>query len=260
MESMQELRRNEDVNWSDFNADSYRREYFTSIGPEDDWVARRTMQFMHESGIRPGEIECAGELGTGPALSLSIAVSPYVQRLYLIEPAEQNANYLSQTLHNPVLMHNDWSHIAEAYAQDPHALPEHKDSLHLLGRTARLLTLSSNQLVAESFNGMFSSFFAESATEDQDQCAEFIDHGLDALTPGGVYAAAFMERSSGYPDHTPEGAAQKVDYKKFPAANIEQPWLEERYKGTDIHVERCPFVPQMREGGYTGVLLAIGVK
>lgn len=255
---MQELRRNNDVDWDTFNADTYRRQYFTDVGPEDPWVATEIMSFMAEQEIGESYFEQGADIGTGPSLILPLAGVVYSQKFDLIEPGAQNATYLRQVLADENQMREDWSAIEHQLSEYPDALSAQGYAARLLMERAAVRQTVISAVEPNSYDMVTSCFCAESVTADIDECADMVQAIVRSLKKGGAHAVAYIEHSQGYPDYTPE-ADGRIDPKKFPAVDIDKTWLERQFRGTNIAIKRCPYGQEMRDG-YSGVLLAIGTK
>ncbi|MGF7228770.1 MAG: hypothetical protein ACQR33_02180 [Candidatus Saccharibacteria bacterium] len=251
------LRRNNDVDWDTFNAQTYRERYFTELGAEDLWVATETLAFLAEREVTADTLERVADVGTGPSLVLPLAGVAYAKHVELIEPGAQNAAYLRRVLQETQDMYQDWNVIEQQIAADAHALPAHAHAARLLMERAVVRQAKLGDLAPDTYDMVTSCFCAESATGDVKECSDMIQTMLGSLKKDGIFAVGYIEHSQGYPDYTHE--ENGINPRKFPAVDIDKQWLERQFRGNNITVSRCPYSQEMRDG-YSGVLLAIGTK
>jgi hypothetical protein len=253
------MRNNQDIDWDDFNAETYRERYFHTIGNEDWWIAQEALHFLNEIAPDTPRLEHAADIGSGPGILLPLICVPFVGQIELIEPGLKNVSYLQSILSNPDKLHNDWKDTLERLVSEPSALSVHHQAAELLREKAIVRQASITDLNSDTYDLVTSTFCAESATESKEECAMMIQKILASLKKGSPYIAAYIEHSKGYPDQSFDTLTGEVDTRKFPAADIDEAWLKKQYTATGIQIKRCPFPPAMR-AGYTGVLLATGTK
>jgi hypothetical protein len=254
-----DMRNNQDVNWDDFNADTYRERYFSKIGNEDWWIAQEALQFLSTVAADVPPMRYAADIGSGPSVLLPLISVPFVERIELIEPGLKNVTYLQAILSDINKLRNDWSGSLQKILKDPSSTSGHVRADELLCDRGVVRKAGIMDLESDTYDLVTSIFCAESATESKEECADLIQRILASLKKGRPYIAGYIEHSEGYPDQSFDTLRGEIDTQKFPAANIDEAWLRRQYEGTQIQIKRCPFPPGMR-AGYTGVLLAIGIK
>lgn len=253
------MRNNQDVDWDSFNAETYRERYFTTIGNEDWWVAQEALRFLSTTVPRTALLKHAADIGSGPSILLPLICVPFVEQIELIEPGLKNVTYLQSILSNLGKLRNDWGDNLKKILEEPSAVAAHAQADELLCTRGTIRKAGIADLNNDTYDLVTSIFCAESVTESKKECADLIQKILASLKKGQPYIVAYIEHSKGYPDQSFDTLSDEVESQKFPAVDIDETWLQNQYKGTNIQIKRCPFPPGMR-AGYTGVLLAFGTK
>ena len=143
-----------------------------------------------------------------------------------------------------------WDPFWELLTRRP-AYAEVADPRSALARVASVVRGSVFDPRREVWDLATMFFVAESISSRSEELGAAVDGFVDALRPGAPFGAAFMEQSTGY----------EVGAEFFPAVPVSpadvQALLGAR---TDLVVERASLADNPIREGYTGMIIALGVK
>jgi hypothetical protein len=237
--------------WDQFDSDAYLSQHYSSLAELDRLIITQLGVFL-ESKCR-GRTDLDGiDVGSGTNLYPSLAQVPFTKSITLWEHSASNVDWLQNMVKvggqtwGPQ-WRDFWAQLSrmsdayEGYDPEP-GLKERAEwpvQASVFDLPEAQWDLATMFFVAESITGLMNEF--EFAT----QCF------VRAVKPGGVFAAAFMERSDGY----------QVGSRWFPAVDIGEGDVARALRGVAEDVKIHTFRPheKVREG-YLGALLATGVR
>jgi NNMT/PNMT/TEMT family len=241
--------RNADYRWAKFDSEAYFQHYYGEPHPDDDRVISLAVAAMKSAPPLGGELDVV-DVGTGPNLFPLFCTLPRARRLTAWEYAESNVAWLEAELKRqdtrPQWRHF-WQVAREAYAPD-FTLPE--DPIPLLREKCTIARGSVFDLPERQWQAATMFFCAESITEQQDEFEAACRAYARCVKRGGVLAAAFLARSSGYAVKEARYPALSLSAEKI--LNVFAPHAD------SLDAELVGIVPREIRSGYTGLVFMTG--
>jgi SAM-dependent methyltransferase len=240
--------RNEDFDWSHFDAEAYFQHYYGEPHPDDDQVIRRACAALIHAEPKRRKLSVV-DVGTGPNLFPMMLALPRASHLTAWEISDSNVAWLKSELAADI-MRPQWRHfwnvVVESYGSDG-GLPE--DPRPRIRKIARIARGSVYELPERRWDAATMFFCAESITGDRGQfgraCASF----SRCVRPGGTLVAAFLVGSSSY----------VVADRPFPILNISETEIHDVFASIsrEPQTERIGIVQREIRSGYSGMVFMV---
>ena len=239
-------------------AKDYLAEYFSGLNEDERQVIR---YFCHE--MRAAESGPVLFFGCGPGLNHVFLSAPYQTELVMADYLRANLDELDAWLKGKPDAY-DWTEFVQYTLRCESGVEPDQEAIDkrmatIRGAKARLMRADaslSDPMGAASrghFATVLSPFCAESITSDKDEWIRYSRNIASLVRPGGLMLIAALRRSQQY----------RVGARHFPSANIDESdlraVLRHDFRPDTIKVE-VRQVPQHREQGYSGILLARAQK
>jgi hypothetical protein len=241
--------RNDEVPWSDFDADGYWKHNYASVLPEDAEIIRYASDFLIRARAGKPRISSAVDVGAGTNLYPALMMLPWIERLVFTEYAPANIDWLVEKLAEAPgewAWQPFWNLVADLPGYRGVEQPRRQlASSHEI----RLLSVFDLPRRAWDLGSMF--FVADGMTSEETEFEWAVRSFLDALTPGAPFMMAFMEGSAGY----------DVSGVRFPGVRVTPGSLNEllaRLPVTGTGLLRTDNAVRRLRPGYDAMLLVTG--
>jgi hypothetical protein len=243
------VRNNAVVAWSDFDADEYWKNNFSSVLPEDAEIIEYASKFLITACETPRRFKAAVDVGAGANLYPGLLMLPWAERIIFTDYASDNIRWLNENLPDGD-GEWEWQPFWQKVAHQP-CYQDIKDPRSRLAAVHEVRSLSIFDLPARTWDLGSMFFVADGMTEDREEFEAGVRAFLGALIPGSPFFMAFMEGSTGYDVHG----------VKFPSVKITHDSLEDllnRLPVTETGVLRTDNSIQALRPGYDAMLLVTG--
>jgi hypothetical protein len=242
--------RNDEVPWSDFDADGYWKHNYASVLPEDAEIIRYASDFLIRARAGKPRIPRAVDVGAGTNLYPALMMLPWIEGLVFTEYARANIDWLAENLTDEPgewAWQPFWNLVAN--------LPGYRDveqprsQLAASSREIRLLSVFDLPRQEWDLGSMF--FVADGMSSEEAEFEWAVRSFLGALTPGAPFMMAFMEGSAGY----------DVSGVRFPGVRVTPGSLDEllaRLPVTGTGRLRTNNTVRRLRPGYDAMLLVTG--
>jgi hypothetical protein len=243
---------NADVAWDRFDPNAYVDHNYKILRMDDHQILELvrdhfSKHFAARAADRPRSGLFGADLGAGPNLYPALSMLPWVDRIELIDYSPANCAWLREEVKyfgpnwNPF-----WDLLATKPAYAAVDYPRHK-----LASVAKVVPGSLFEPRHEVWDLATMFFVAESISSHPEEFAAALDGFVDALRPGAPFAAAFMERSTGY----------EVGTERFPAVPVIEGDIRAHLgRCGPVVVERVGLTENPLRDGYSGMIIALGMK
>lgn len=234
---------NIDIDWDAFDPRLYLQANYTSVLPPDAEILRRLVEFYRDNKPHGKFIE----IGAGPNLYPILAALPYSDTIDALEHGTQNVHYLNRQFFGIEPIWKQWMTLLASldpiYNTDLEA--QFKEKVTVKHGDIFKLTKAEYDLASMHF-------VSDSLSEDLEEFYKANKCAVDAIRPGGLLTASFMENSQGYDSPG----------RKFPAVAITEKEVKESLSPylSDLSVYRIQTGGGIVRPGHTGMLLATGKK
>jgi hypothetical protein len=241
--------RNDEVRWSDFDADEYYENNYLTVLPEDAEIIHCASKFLIEACGSPAPLRRAVDVGAGTNLYPSLLMIPWSEHIVLTEFAPDNIDWLRQNLADAPGRW-PWQPFWDLVAD----LPGYRAVEDPRGRLAAAHQIRRQSIfkLPERTWDLGSMFFvADGMTNDEAEFESAVRSFLAALLPGSPFMMAVMEGSGGY----------DVRGKPFPSVWITPRSLDEllaKLPVTGTSVLRTDNSVRRLRDGYDAMLLVTG--
>lgn len=234
---------NIDIDWDAFDPRLYLQANYTSVLPPDAEILSHLVRFYHEHTPAGRFIE----IGAGPNLYPILAALPYAQTVDVLEHGTQNVHYLNRQFFGLDPMWRQWMHLLGTLD------PIYKTDLE--AQFKEKVTVKHGDLFdlkEKDYDLVSMHFVSESLSEDMDEFFKANKCAVQAIRPGGLFSASFMENSLGYDSPG----------RKFPAVAITAKEVSESLSPyiDDLDVHRIQTGGGVVRPGHTGMLLVVGKR
>ncbi|WP_302931564.1 SCO2525 family SAM-dependent methyltransferase [Actinomadura sp. WMMA1423] len=240
---------NRDVSWNQMDLPAYWRSNYQEPHGDDLSFVAMVGSFMVDH--LQGRTDLRGvDVGTGANLYPAFSMLPFCSALTLIDMSPSSINWLTRELGGSLAA---WTPFWDEFAKIPAyaaAGPLHEA---IRARTRiEIKQASVFDLPGEQWDVGTMFFVAESISGDREEFEAALARFVMALRPGAPFAVAFMENSEGW----------RVGDQDFPAVAISiedvvasMPFCTQLHHVKRLSAEEKPIRP-----GYTGMILACGIK
>ncbi|ADP80130.1 SCO2525 family SAM-dependent methyltransferase [Pseudofrankia inefficax] len=243
---------NADFQWDRFDPTAYVDHNYKTLRADDQQILERVRDHFATHFAARGEDPrdsglVGADLGAGPNLYPALAMLPWVDHLELVEYSPSNCEWLRGEVKE---FGRSWDPFWELLTRRP-AYAAVADPRAELARVTSVVQGSLFDRRHERWDLATMFFVAESISSRRQEFAAAVDGFVDALRPGAPFAAAFMERSTGY----------EVGTEHFPAVPVSLEDVRTRLSArTEVVVERIALADNPLREGYTGMIVALGTK
>ena len=241
--------RNDEVPWSDFDADGYWKCNYASVLPEDAEIIRYASDFLIRARAGKPRISRAVDVGAGTNLYPALLMLPWVEDLVFTEYAPANIAWLAENLADGP-DEWAWQPFWNLVANLPGYRGVEQPRRHLASRhEIRLLSVFNLPWREWDLGSMF--FVADGMSSEEAEFESAVRSFLSALTPGAPFMMAFMEGSAGY----------DVSGVRFPGVRVTPRSLNEllgRLPVTGTGLLRTDNSVRRLRPGYDAMLLVTG--
>lgn len=232
----------------------YLTEYFGELQQDERLVLRYFVEQLRGTEVGPVLL-----FGCGPGLNHAFLTAPYFSELVLSDYLARNLAEIEAWLHADPTAH-DWDPfvrytlVCESGRTPTEAQIQTRVKAIRAAPTALLWADAGlADPLGSAYRGRFatvlSAFCADSATDDKGVWARYSHNIASLVRPGGLMLTAALRRSRRY----------RVGSRYFPAADIDEldlrTLLTQDFLPATVQVE-VRAVPEQREQGYSGILLA----
>lgn len=230
--------------WDDFDADAYADHNYATLRPEDRRLLTEVRDFF--AANETDAFAQGLDLGSGSNLYPALAMLPFCEKLTLWEYSARNIAWLDRETH-------DYSAQWDPFWRLLSERPPYRDLAEprrLLAERATVHRGSAFDLPKSNWDIGTMFFVAESLTGKLIEFELATRRFIEALRPGALFAAAFMENSEGY----------QVGEIRFPAVGITVADVRSCLDGitTGTTIERFDAGSDPVREGYTGMIFALG--
>lgn len=246
---------NRDARWSDFDPEAYFEHYYGEPHADDDALTTLAARALRKAGAdRPGGLDVV-DVGTGPSLIPFLCALPVARRLTAWEFAPANLSWLAHEIMGRHLR-PQWQHfwgVVKAAHGGEHTVASPlmaHDPLPRLAACSRLVRGSIFDLPRHAYDAGTMFFCAESITGSAEEFDAALKAFVGTVRPGGMIAAAFLVRSSGY----------DVAGRRYPAIDLGADEIAARMARHLATLDATPIGLSDREirSGYSGSLFVAG--
>jgi hypothetical protein len=241
----QQPRKNGDVDWDGFGAQEYFEHNYRSMRGDDEAMLTLVRTWFDEAVPRGREL-AAVDVGAGANLYPALLLLRHSAQITLYEHSRKNVEWLTTAIAD---LSESWRPFADLTC--PHE--EFESVRTAVGKKCTVRQGSIFEIPQGGWDLGTMFFVAESLTNDADEFDRALDRFLGALRPGAPFAAAFMERSTGY----------DVGDVNYPAVSLDAEELTASFKRLkrvdgEVGVTRFDIDPAPIRLGYEGYLVATG--
>lgn len=237
------LSRNADYPWDELDPARYFDQNYRTMHQDDRRILELVRDFFAVEVGRP--LGRGIDVGSGPNLYPALAMMPFCDEITLLEYGAANCRWLTQEI---ARFPQSWRTFWDILAQEP-IYAKLDNPKQLLRERAKVQRGDLFHLGPQQWNVGTMFFVAESITPGWQEFQLAVERFIRALRPGAPFAAAFMEKSSGY----------KIGQHEFPAVAVTEPDIEQclRQLGCDASLVTVRSDVPFRKG-YDGMILALG--
>lgn len=241
--------RNDEVAWSDFDADGYWKHNYASVLPEDAEIIRYASDFLIRARAGKPRISRAVDVGAGTNLYPALLMLPWIERLVFTEHATSNIDWLSENLADGPgewAWQPFWNLVANLPGYRGVEQPRRR-----LASSHEIRRLSVFDLTPHAWDLGSMFFVADGMSSEEAEFESAVRSFLGALTPGAPFMMAFMEGSAGY----------DVSGVRFPSVRVTPRSLDEllaRLPVTGTGLLRTDNSVRRLRPGYDAMLLVTG--
>ena len=232
--------------WDRFDPDAYYSSNYLHPYADDLAIARILREFFERETIGRRDL-AAVDVGTGTNLYPALCVTPWLARVDFVEPVRRNRDWLLRALTTDGASWQPFIEILEEH--EIYRLGGSDNLFHRLTAIGHVTDGSVERLQHAAWDIGLMFFVAESITDERAVFEAAVQSFVGAVKPGGMYAAAFMLGSHGYPVGTEVFPAVPVEPDDIAAALAEAGATD-----VDIH-ELAPGATPIRDG-YSGIAVA----
>jgi hypothetical protein len=243
---------NADFHWERFDPTAYMDHNYKILRADDQQILERVRDHFstHFDSDHPGTQKSGlvgADLGAGPNIYPALSMLPWAGEIRLIEHSPSNIDWLRGEVAS---YGRNWGPFWDVLCEQPAyaGVEEPRDKLKQVATVVRGSLFEPHR---EEWDLATMFFVAESISFRRGEFAAAVDGFLDGLRLGAPFAAAFMERSTGY----------EVGVEHFPAVPVTRAEVKAALAArTTATVERIGLAENPLRDGYTGMLVALGVK
>lgn len=234
--------KNADYHWDTFRSELYSEHNYGAPRVEDQWLTAQLARFYR--GV-PDDADIV-DIGTGSNLITLLAAIGRGGSVVAWEFADSNIAWLKETIADNEELPSRWGEFWRTLCSAAPEIYGGMTPLEALALLVELRQASIFDLPERSWDAATMFFVAESITADMTEFREACRRCARAVRPGGVLAAAFMERSTGY----------STGDIKFPAVSVSVGEIASAFADEvdSISIERVPDGGDLVRTGYDGML------
>ncbi len=192
---------NADVDWNIFDSGSYSDENYGFLRDEDHEILKHIREYFSAHAPR----QAVGiDVGAGANLYPALSMLPFCDQIELCDYSSTNVRWLNEQLPS---FSNQWDPFWEVLAEQP-SYADVQNPRKALAVAAIATQRSVFELPERQWSMGTMFFLACSMSTEKAEFKKAVRCFVRALTPGSVFAMAFMVGSLGY----------IVDNKAYPAA------------------------------------------
>jgi hypothetical protein len=248
-------RHNEDVAWEQFPPEAYWDHNYRSLRKDDQEIINAVANHFAKRFLGARSTGRRGiDVGAGSNLYPALTMLPWCDDITVTDISPANVAWLRHGIASGREAAPDewrwrpfWDELRRHEGYREFDAPESR-----LAAVARVERRSVFQLPAGGYDVGTMFFVAESMTSYETEFEDATEHFLGALRPGAVFAAAFMDSSTGY----------EVAGQPYPAVReVNGALVEDTLQafGARAKVEKVdvPASDPLRDG-YDGMIIAVG--
>ncbi|KPM51042.1 methyltransferase [Frankia sp. R43] len=238
--------RNADLEWDDFDPESYRNDNYRMLREDDQIILERVRDFFARAAGEPADRSLRGlDMGTGSNLYPALAMLPWCKQISLIDYSANNVSWLRQEI---VSYSPEWNQFWDVLRQNP-VYGSVADPRRELAERAVVWQGSVFDLPGRQWDIGTMFFVACSISQSPDEFQRASERFLGALVPGAPFAMAYMEKSSGY----------TVGGIRFPAVSLDLSEILDSLEGraSGVTADRIVVEKMLREG-YDAMVIVMG--
>jgi len=231
----------------------YLGDYYRTVGPDE----RHTIAFLVETARAVPAGRSVLVFGAGPTLHHAFPFASCARSIDLSDVLPRNLREIERWLAAEAGAH-DWRPFARHALACAGEAADEAGVARLEARTrARIGRLLHSDLrrrqplaaAQQAYDVVVSTYCADSATDDIDTWALYMQRIATLVRPGGLLVVAALRRCRGY----------HVGGHVFPSANVDEADLRRVLAplAAELHIE-ARHLPEQARHGYGGILLARG--
>jgi hypothetical protein len=235
---------NSDALWDDFDAGDYLAHNFLSLRADDREIVLGLKSFMEGQDLPLRSLKVL-DIGPGTNLYPALVMAPWLQSIDFIEVAPRNRAYLENQTQQ---LDDNWQLFWDLLATDePWAST---DPQNVLSNHSTVVDGDIFLLPQSHWDVGLMFFVAESLSDLEEEFVSAFERFLQAVRPGGLVLAAFMEGSEGY----------EVGGIRYPAFGIRSEHVDRVVSGhlDSYEISRIGAEDDPLRDGYTGMLWLTG--
>lgn len=231
--------------WTRFPVEEYVAKNYIEIHKEDVSILMKLAAFYS----RLPEVGPILDLGTGANMYPVLAALPKKGIIHCIEPSSASVRYLDHQRKNLSPLWLQYWHLLQKLQPELYTDMDVQESL----RKRMWVWQDDYSNLAENHYRLASMFFcAESITKYTWRFEEICKAFVGSVVPGGYFAAAFMENSTGW----------DVSGQRYPAIAVNADMVREQFSpwSDDAVIEHIPVADTPLRPGYTGMVFVTGTR
>lgn len=271
------MTRNTDIAWDGFDSGQYWEQNYATVRSDDAAILRMIAEYFSQQFAQDPpdrEFRAGIDIGSGTNLCPALLMLPFVQVLHITDRSAANVAWLADERTQISSMFKTtrdraqdrwepyWRVLQEAgnpwrnmqFYHVARRMHHHGYGSVFTHRcNVNIMNLDVLDVPRRAFDIATMFFVAESMTTQLDEFHTCLERFIGSLLPGGMYAAAFMERSEGY-------TVGGVEYPAVPVtAEMVFSGISPLVDGALVTVRRVPVAAEgpLREG-HMGMIVAYG--
>jgi hypothetical protein len=242
---------NGDVPWDRFDSETYYRNNYVRLLPEDRQILSLAGDFLVNHFQGRSRAKNAVDVGSGSNLYPALLMLPWVERMTLSDWSSANVAWLGRNLAESERQLTEpwpWQPFWDVVGSRP-GYREIASPQSLLPQLATVRRLSVLDLEPRAWDLGSMFFVADGMTGAPAEFTQAIRVFLAALRPGSPFVAAFMRASKGY----------RVADLSLPAVEVNHTTLNQAFAVANYQIWQTERTTSVVRPGYDGMLVVTGI-
>lgn len=229
-----------------FRPESYLKEYYSEVGPENDFLLR-----FYEDSYRALPAGCSIlEVGGGPTIYQLMSASVRASKIVFAEFLPQNRAAIEQWLKEPTTLDFSWDGFFRRVAELAPSVSVAELQANLRTKMTSIVECNLWEPVpvpavqSQGFDVVSSAFCVECIDSEKGNYRTFLKRLTDFVSPHGSVLLTALENASQY----------RIGDAWFPAVALRLEDLERELRELGCEIDDARRVPAEHQQGYDGLL------